>query len=138
LIGEGALEAGIGVLGIAGQVFGGVGLFDSGAAFGFVGGGFVAGEPIRGPYSTPEVHPGDPAAVSGAYAGIGSGLFLTNADSASELRGYFEAFNVNTPLFSVQFAWSGAIWSGSLTFGGGAGVSASEYPTYTYAEDSCF
>ena len=66
----------------------------------------------------------------------GSCGFLTNATTASELRGPFDtySFNVGVGPFkvSVQFGTGNGIWIGSATFGPGAGISGSRYPMNTW------
>jgi RHS repeat-associated protein len=68
----------------------------------------------------------------GAYAGIGAGPFFTNAKKACQLKGPFKQWNLNTPLFGANWAWSEPTWFFSITVGPPSGVaSVSAYPTTT-------
>jgi RHS repeat-associated protein len=136
----GALVAGGGATGsVGGGVFWGgqqglnLGAFASGGAF--VGGpGYGA--------SAPNAQPGGTTAVARAAAGVGGGVFLTNATSAGELSGPFNTYSINTPIGSVQFGVSGSTWIFSATCGvppcgiGTPTFAISTYPTNTVATPS--
>jgi hypothetical protein len=78
--------------------------------------------------------------MKGLYAGIGVGLYLTNA-RPGQLAGKFDVVNLNVglpfpfpgapiPPFSVQLASGGkGVWFGSVTYGPGFGLSVSRYTT---------
>ena len=134
----GSAEAGIpGVVGAGGTGSVGYGGFydpDTGTGSDGVfasGGAFAAGP--CGSASFPNV-PGRKGAAGG-FAGVGGGIFLTNAPNVGALGGPFDTYTVNVgvgPLqFSVQFGYSDGIGILSVTAGPGAGLSASEYPTTT-------
>jgi RHS repeat-associated protein len=140
VVGGGSAEGGI-VAGVGATASGGGGLFGGGPQGlnigGYGTGGAFAGGPGYGlQYPTyPEGNNANFAA--GAFAGLGAGLFLTNACSASGLRGPFDTYTANIgtgPIqVSVQIGVSGGTWIGSVTFGPGIGVSVSSYPTNTWA-----
>ena len=122
----------------------GYGGFDGGPAGfntgGFAGGGaFAGGGLVPTPTITvPSQHTSganQSPFATGAYAGFGGGVFLTNANSACELKGGFHQFNLNVGLGPVQFslsvAYSGSTWIATVTAGPGFGASASGYPTYS-------
>jgi len=136
LLGQVGLEAGIVAAGAAAQGSGGIGYFSGTGYGGFLGGGAFAGpaDPVNHNTACAPASQGDAAVVGGLYAGIGAGGFWTNANSASDLKGYFSTFNVNTPWGSFQFAISGTTIFSSLTVGPGAIFSISSYPTYSLAE----
>jgi RHS repeat-associated protein len=88
------------------------------------------------PNYSPELCHDRPAGVIlGAAAGIGGGLFITNANTVNDLGGAFDSVNVNLPLFGVQVAFGGGIWSVALTAGVSAGGDVSIYPTNTWTND---
>jgi RHS repeat-associated protein len=132
----GSAEAGIGFLGAGATGGVGAGLFLNDHTGDLSGGAFAdfgafAGTGRSGPACPPSAPP--PAhAVAGAAAGVGGGIFFTNANSVGDLAGYFENFSLNTPFFSAQYATGGGIWSFTLTYGAGAGISGSGYPTSTW------
>jgi RHS repeat-associated protein len=132
LMGQVGADIGIGTVGAAAQGSGGVGYFSGTGYGGFLGGGAFAGPADR--TGCAPASQGDPAVSAGLYAGIGAGGFWTNANSASDLKGYFSTFNVNTPIGSFQFAISGTTVFASLVFGPGAIFSISSYPTSSLAE----
>jgi RHS repeat-associated protein len=49
----------------------------------------------------------------GAYAGVGGGIFWTNADYPSDLSGSARQVSVDTPIFSIGLSFNG---SGTFTF----------------------
>jgi RHS repeat-associated protein len=119
-LGQGEAEVGVGTLGAGVQATFGAGLFTNGqrkctsvATFGSVGG--FSGTPFPlGPK-----YPAQAGGAIGAYAGVGAGIFVTNADSPSQLSGPFQTYNLNIgagPLqFSVQYATNGKIKEFSIT-----------------------
>jgi RHS repeat-associated protein len=137
----GSIDGGIVVVGAGATAAGGAGMFWGGqqgvnvGAFGEVGA--FAGGPGYGP-QYPAYPEGNNANVAGgAFAGFGGGAFLTNACSAGDLRGPFDTYNFNVGVgpiqVSLQIGVSGATWIGSVTFGPGAYISGSGYPTNTWA-----
>jgi hypothetical protein len=95
-------------------------------------GGFLGG-PGYGP-SYPRGNSGN--VVGGAYAGLGGGVFVTNAKCAGELRGAFNTYSFNLgigPKISFQFGISGGTWIFSATYGWGGAISGSGYQTNTWA-----
>src|SRR5262249_45129772 len=76
--------------------------------------------------------PNWPNGVEGAGAGIGVGVFYTNAGSVSGLAGAFQTINVGYGIFSFQIAWSGEIYELSLGVAKSVGVSSSAYQTDTH------
>jgi RHS repeat-associated protein len=73
--------------------------------------------------SFPEIDDDESAAVVGASAGYGGGLFFTNAGTPEQLRGPFETTQINTPWVGIQYDRSGLIKVVSVTFGPTVGVS---------------
>ena len=75
--------------------------------------------------------------VLGMAAGIGSGIFITNADCPKELGGPFDTWSLNTPIGSIQFEKSGGTWLASWSPSSvswspsSGGFSVSAYPTTT-------
>jgi RHS repeat-associated protein len=97
----------------------------------FASGGAFTGSPVDG-----EGYPGGTSTgngVLGLYAGGGAGLFATTADSASELSGPSDTWNINLGPISIQVNHSAA-WTISATVGPSFGLSISRYPTNTATE----
>lgn len=69
--------------------------------------------------------------VIGASAGLGTGLFLTNANDRNDLLGPFDTTSLNTPFFSIQYATSGNTWFVSFLVGPTLGLSISRYAVTT-------
>ena len=63
-------------------------------------GGWFVGPPSSAGLCGPTTH-----AVAGATIGGGPGIFLTNANSVSDLDGYGESFNINAALFGFSYSW---------------------------------
>jgi RHS repeat-associated protein len=63
--------------------------------------------------------------VMGASAGLTSGVFVTTAPSATDLKGPFDTWTLNTPWFSLQVATDGTnvVVSGGGGLGGGISIS---------------
>jgi hypothetical protein len=100
---------------------------------GFHGGGAFLGGPAIDNLGS--LHfPSDcdqPTGAFGVYAGVGSGLWISNAGTPAELGGPFSQNNINTPAFGTSYAQSDGTWIAGLTAGPGAGASFSQYPTST-------
>ena len=136
----GSAEGGAVVVGAGATVSGSAGVFWGGPQGTSVGAyasaGAFAGGPGYGP-QYPKYPEGNNSNVAGgAFAGAGGG-FVTNACSAGELRGPFDTSTFNLGVGpiqgSLQIGVSGGTWIGSLTFGPGAGIAGSSYPTNTWA-----
>jgi RHS repeat-associated protein len=107
----------------------------------FAGGAAFAGErPFGAGANGQAASCGSPAqtnpTVIGAFAGRGASVSLTTANNVADLAGPATVYNLNTPLFSVQFQ-VGAGTAGqpvySLSLGaGGLGASISSYRTQTF------
>jgi hypothetical protein len=69
--------------------------------------------------------------VKGGAGGIGSGLFMTNADHASDLLGPFDTRTITTPIVSIQWATSGSTWFVDFTVGPALGAAFSRYAVTT-------
>jgi len=127
----------------AGDAFGAGGNLSAGGGFfynpneGFSVGGFDSGGAFLGGPSGSLNAPGSPtdrpSGIFGATAGVGSGLWVSNAGSPSDLGGPFDQWNLNFPFASLCFAKSGGTWIGSLVLGRSEGASFSIYPTSTFA-----
>ena len=108
-----------------------------GASLGrYVSGGAAAGGPgaaVGYPSQT-----GQPVAVGGAYAGLGYGIFVTNAGSVSQLAGSFWGWNLDIMGFgSVALEYSGGVWICSISDGPAIGAAGSGYPTTTKVTGKC-
>jgi RHS repeat-associated protein len=139
VIASGSVEGGAG-LGSGASLSGGGGLFydpNNGVSVG----GFQSAGAFAGSLSavqSPSCNKSNPNFTLGSSVAIGSGMWLSNAGSPTDLGGPFDQWNLNTPFFSISFAISGDVWIGSLTTGGGSkasggGYSVSSYPTTTYS-----
>jgi len=145
-------------------VEGGGPLFTGAAAVGQVGGGVFlntssgsnqyqmstgnfatggAGAFINGPngenisYTMPSQPNADRNFAYGAsLAKLGGGLFLTNADDVSQLRGTAQTINMTFLGVNVSLARSGSIYQ--LSIGFGAGASVSSYPTVTATSEPLY
>jgi RHS repeat-associated protein len=137
-IGSGSAEGGL-INGAGASASVGGGVFWGGSQGlnigGFASGGaFVGGSDISA--SAPAPLPGGTTGAIGAYAGVGSGFFITNATTVGELKGPFNTYSINTPIGSLQLGVSGSTWIFSATCGVppcgiGVGAAASTYPTNT-------
>ena len=127
-------EAGLGTLGLAGSASAGGGVFWTGLLQEINLGGFAsAGGFIGGPSLGPSYPSGNCAnTAAGAYAGIGVGGFITNANSASDLGGPFHTLNFDLGGLSIQFSWSGNTKILSATYGPGEIGGSSGYETNTW------
>jgi hypothetical protein len=74
--------------------------------------------------------------VWGIGAGVGAGLFITNATCVADLKGPFEVLNVGVAFLSFQYATGGGTWQVSLGVAKSIGFSISEYATNTVPIDS--
>lgn len=136
---------GLGSLGGTVSAGGGPFVDDGRTSFGgFFGYGGVANGATSSEYpSASEIKEHGLAGVFGMDAGIGGGLYATNACSAKELGGPFDTFTATTRFGSVQLGVSGGsvfdalagkegvTFIGSATFGKGQGWAVSAYPTDT-------
>lgn len=137
VLGSGSAEAGLVAIGAGatGSVGGGVfwGGPEGANLGGFASAGAFAGGPGYG-LSYPVGNSGN--VVGGAFAGLGGGVFLTNATRANQLSGPFDTYSFNIGVgpikFSVQLGVSNGTWMGSTTLGTGIGISGSGYPTNTW------
>jgi RHS repeat-associated protein len=132
-------EAGIGKYGLAGNASGGVVLFANGLSDVSLGAFFSRGMVSLGPtegtrWSSTGKSP-EKSKVLGASAGVGHGIFVTNANCPSDMRGVSDSVSANIgigPLkASVQFGIGNGTWTFSATFGPGVGLSLSEYSSAT-------
>jgi RHS repeat-associated protein len=136
-------RVGVGVIGTGSA---GGGLVVGGGATGSVGTGvFVGGSGVStGGFASGGVAAGGPGVSIGAlentgqtdfftggFMGVGGGLFLTNADSVSQLGGPFWQWNLDLEIFSLSFEYSNGIWVCSGTFGPAVGAAATDYSTTT-------
>jgi len=92
--------------------------------FGIEGGGYTASGGFAGESSLRQL-------VLGATAGLGTGLFLTNATKAEDLVGPFDTWTLNLPIVSFQLATAGGTWVGSFAVGRSRGFSVSRYSVTT-------
>ena len=120
ITGGGSVETGIGTGGTASQTGSGFGYFGGGSESGW--GGFT----YSGWYSS---NPGN--YVYGLSGGVGSGVFYTNANSPSQLAGFFNTTTYNLFLFTISIGKSGDTSIYSLSGGKGWGLSTSSYPVNT-------
>jgi hypothetical protein len=127
------LEGGM-LLGGGGTFSGGIGLFhdpQNGFSIGsyLSAGGFLLGwdkgSAVKSPCDLP-------SAVFGINAGVGGGLFFSNAGTPNQLYGAFDQGNYSSPL-SVSYAQSGNIGILSITSGSEGIGAISTYPTYTFS-----
>ncbi|KAF0145016.1 MAG: RhsA [Nitrospirae bacterium] len=130
LVGIGAGQTGS----VGGGLFG-QGLFKNLNFGGFASWGGFAGGPGYGP-SYPSGNSGN--VVGGAYAGIGAGIFVTNAKCAAQLKGPFKTISLNVGIgaykFTMQYSYSNGIGMFSVGppfTGAGIGLSGSGYNTNT-------
>ncbi len=129
VVGTGSVGGGLVVGGGATGSVGG-GLFSSGGVGTFASGGTAVGGPgyaVGAPGNT-----GQADFFEGAYVGFGGGVFLTNADTVSQLGGPFWQWNMDFWFGSISFAYSHGTWICSLTpFGAGEGFAGTGYSTTT-------
>jgi RHS repeat-associated protein len=121
IVGGAELTAGTGFAGGTIQGSAGQGWFSSPA--GGVNSGhftsFVAAGRV-GPYGSGNIPQGDTLPlIAGLYAGLGAGLFTTNARNVSQLNGPFTSITVSTPIGSLNVSYGGGIWSGAVMAGPG-------------------
>jgi hypothetical protein len=118
----GTAEAGVGVV-AAGQADSGVGLFGGGRT-GVNVGAYTASGHFVGIDNSKQF-------AAGATAGLGVGAFITNAKCAKQLKGPFDTWTLNLPIFSLQFAHSGGVWTAGGSLGKSWGISLSRYTVTT-------
>ncbi len=121
----GTLEAGD-AAGFGFQASSGAGLFGGGSA-GVNFGGFTS----RGSFVGSPKDDNPKPFVFGATAGLGGGIFFTNAKCAKQLLGPFDTWSVNLPVISFQFATDGKTRIGSIQIGRSLGFSFSRYKVTT-------
>jgi RHS repeat-associated protein len=126
------------IVGTSAQGSVGAGYFHEGGGGTFASGGAFAGSPNGGCSAVQNPNPAapeNPGTVVGASAGIGGGVFLTNASTVQQLGGPFATVTVTVGIFTVQVSSAndanGVTWFGSLSVSKGIGLSASAYPTTT-------
>ena len=137
LVVAGALEGGVPAVGAGGNVSAGAGFFYDGARA-ITPGAFAeaGGFSELGARAAKLPHSNAPAHALGGFAGVGYGIFVTNAASAKQLAGVSQSYAVNVglgPKFSAQLGIAGGTFAASVTIGPGIGVDASLYPTQTVA-----
>jgi len=106
-----------------------------------ISGGGSVGLPSRsgevGNTSAPAPLPNSYPTVIGRSAGLGAGLFFTNAGSVEQLRGPFYTQQLSTPLVSFQYdSDSSGTRVLSITFGPSLGASYFRGTTTTYTTPS--
>jgi RHS repeat-associated protein len=145
VLGGGSVEAGVPGLsaGATASVGGGVFIrnWNDAPLGGFAGGGVLSKGPTA---QTQWTRPGGTSLVNasgvvGAFAGLGGGAYITNADCPEDLGGVAKTSTFNLGIgaykFSIQlglgYVGFKPVWIGSMTVGPGLGLSLSEYPTNT-------
>ncbi|MGH7165402.1 MAG: RHS repeat domain-containing protein, partial [Nitrospiraceae bacterium] len=124
-IAGGTAEAGD-AAGFGFQASSGAGFFWGGSA-GLNSGGFTS----RGSFVGSPKDDNPKPFVFGATAGLGGGVFFTNAKCAKQLLGPFDTWSVNLPVISFQFATDGRTRIGSIQIGRSLGFSFSRYKVTT-------
>ena len=75
--------------------------------------------------------------VLGAFAGVGVGAFVSNADSAKQLAGIAQTYSLNVGVgpvkVSLQVGQADGTYIGSMVIGPGVGLDVSAYPTCSVA-----
>jgi hypothetical protein len=95
----------------------------------FVSGGAFVGSPLA---YVSAVNTNQSPWALGAFAGVGRGLFITNANSVCNLKGPFNQYNLDLGPVGFSFSiGSDGTWVFSITAGPGGIASASGYPTTT-------
>ncbi len=134
----GSVETGLGVVSSGEFRSTAQGYFTSGGKGTIHSSGSFGLAPPNGQALSPS-SPGNTASAFGGYAGVGAGVFLTNADSSTQLGGPFRtySFSVGSGTLGVSFQFSigqdangGTIWEFVfMPVGVGYGASASAYNT---------
>jgi RHS repeat-associated protein len=119
---SGAAGAGSLSAGGTGSILTGFVFTDQGVRTGGAVGGGVFGFNSSDPASNNTYSFGEGAAL-GASAGVGGGLFISNATSFSQLGGDFTTIQFNSPIISVEYDVSGNTKVLSITAGKGWGGS---------------
>jgi hypothetical protein len=135
LIGSATAEGGLGA-GAGATAAAGAGLFyDGGRSVhpgAYAGAGAFAG---GGEQAAKAPHTADAVGVLGVFAGIGVGIFVTNAASAEQLGGPAQTYSCNVGIgpvkLSVQLGISDSTYAGAVSVGPGIGLDVSRYPTQT-------
>lgn len=68
----------------------------------------------------------------GLGASAGPGFTFTNADSIKDLGGPFNTTIYYVGPVSVEFSYSGGIWTANISAGGGGGLGFAQYVTHTF------
>jgi RHS repeat-associated protein len=134
---SGTASGGLGIYGGGADVAVSGGFYNDYAHFSKGHGAAISGGAFLGPPSPNEgfgipygsQNPGGSAI--GAYAGVGLGVFFSNAPDYNSLGGDFNTTQINTPIGGFQFDYSGGIYVISVTGGPGIGASAANYTTTT-------
>jgi RHS repeat-associated protein len=123
--GGGVAEVGAGPRGGAAyQLSSGLGFFAQGLLSNSNLGGYTSSGGFAGDARTNQF-------VMGATAGLGGGLFVTNAARAEDLVGPFDTWSLNLPVVTVNFATDGKTRIGSFSLGRSWGASFSRYTVTT-------
>lgn len=135
LIVGGAVEGGVPALGAGANVSAGAGVFYDGTR-GLKPGAFAeaGGFAELGARAAKFPHASSPTHALGGFAGVGYGVFVTNASSAKQLAGVGQSYSLDIglgPKFSAQLGIAGDTFAASVTIGPGIGLDASTYPTRT-------
>lgn len=69
----------------------------------------------------------------GASAGLGAGVWFTNANNAEQLLGPFDTSTLDFAFLSFQFAYADGTWTGSISFSKGWGSDFNRYQVATTA-----
>jgi RHS repeat-associated protein len=87
------------------------------------------GRDSPGNFSYPDANTGKIQA--GAWAGVGGGLWFSDATSPSQLQGTFKSLQLHLPIGSLQMDYGGGIhvFSASIGKGGGIGVASKTITT---------
>jgi RHS repeat-associated protein len=117
------------------QANSGFGLFWGGTR-GINVGGYTANGGMDGP-NQPDHNGGLGQGVLGATAGLGVGVFVTNAKCANDLLGPFDTWTVSLPLISFQYASGGGTWTLGGAMGRSWGIALSRYTVVTTAASGC-
>jgi RHS repeat-associated protein len=135
----GTIEGGIGY-GAAYQANSGIAFFWGGANSS-IGTYTASGGFLGGYIAFPPPGSGEPQSTNGSFnpaqmvigltAGLGDGVFYTNANKAEDLLGPFDTWTLNLPIVSLQFAYDGTTYVGSASIGKSWGFSLSRYSVNT-------
>lgn len=99
-------------------------------------GSFLGGSNLGPSYPGPTCQRSRPNGFSGAVAGLGGGVFVTNAGSSQQLQGPFDTTIVNLYFAEFQYSTSNGTWIVSITAGPASGAGIGNLSTMTVATDS--